>query len=466
LVRYAIGEIVRSAARIACACRAVVELPDEQTLDLRVLDLSEDGVRLAAASHLPRDTAIRLRICLPDGREPQILAQPVRRACDADDPDASIGYRFLEVDARGRAHLRAFLSRRMEAPVAERTADRMPASRTRGVSIIGRSPALIRMLQTIERVAPTDVTVLLLGETGTGKELAARALHECSPRADQPFVAVNCAALPENLVESELFGHEVGAFTGATKRKIGRIEQASGGTLFLDEIGDLPAPAQAKLLRALQERTIERVGGTDAIRVDFRLVAATNQDLESGTAKGSFRRDLFFRLNVVSVHLPPLRERLEDVPLLVAHFLSRATERMDKRDIRLNKHAVAAMQRYPWPGNVRELENVCTRLIALAPNGSVLGPENLDLFIAEEVANSPLPSAELRDILDFCEREIVKRMLDRHSGNRTKTARSLGISRQALQQKLARFRGTSAAASDPEGGDEDSAPPVQARGCS
>ena len=307
--------------------------------------------------------------------------------------------------------------------------------------LLGTSAAMRRAVETLACVAPTDVTVLVLGETGTGKELAARLVHDGSPRARGPFIAVNCAALPENLVESELFGHEPGAFTGAVKRRIGRIEQAHGGTLFLDEIGDLPAGAQAKLLRALQERVIERVGGAESSAVDFRLVAATNRDLAADIASRTFRRDLFYRLNVVGVRLPALRERAGDIALLAAHFLAVAMQRLGKHDLRLTEHAVARMAAYPWPGNVRELENLCTRLVALAPSGSALGPERLELMVDAELPGSPLPSADLRDLLAFCEREIIRRTLDRHAGNRTRTAAALGVSRQALQQKLARFGG-------------------------
>ena len=305
--------------------------------------------------------------------------------------------------------------------------------------MIGQSPAIRRAVDVLARVAPTDVTVLVLGETGTGKELAARLLHDGSPRTRGAFVAVNCAALPEHLVESELFGHEAGAFTGAVKRRIGRIEQAHGGTLFLDEIGDLPPGAQAKLLRALQERVVERIGGGEPQAVDFRLVAATNRDLAADVAARMFRVDLYYRLNVVTVRLPALRERAGDVGLLAHHFMESAMVRLGRRDLRLSDHALARMESYGWPGNVRELENLTTRLVALSSSGATLGPEHLELFSEGDLAGSPLPAADLRDILDFCEREIVKRMLDRHGGNRTHTAAALGISRQALQQKLARF---------------------------
>ena len=266
------------------------------------------------------------------------------------------------------------------------------------------------------------------------------AIHELSPRSQRPFVAVNCAALPAELVESELFGHEQGAFTGATRRKIGRLEQANGGTLFLDEIGDLPLVAQAKLLRSLQERVLERVGGSESIRIDVRIVAATNRDLAAEVAGNRFRRDLFFRLNVVPLHLPPLRERREDIAALVERFLSRSQQRSGRRDIRISDEGLLLLERHDWPGNVRELENVCARLVALADDGATISAADIDRLTPAEPRDLPLPSAELRDIVDYCEQQIVRRMLDRHSGNRTKTAASLGISRQALQQKLSRYR--------------------------
>ncbi len=311
-------------------------------------------------------------------------------------------------------------------------------SRGASARLLGDSPAMRRAIHTLTCVAPTDVTVLVLGETGTGKELAARLLHDGSARAARAFVAVNCAALPEHLVESELFGHEPGAFTGAVKRRIGRLEQAHGGTLFLDEIGDLPACAQAKLLRALQERVVERVGGAAPIATDFRLITATNRDLAADIAAGTFRRDLFYRLDVVAVRLPALRERAADVAMLAQHFLAQAMQRLGKRDLRLTEAALARLTSHAWPGNVRELENLATRLVALAPSGTALGPEHLELRVEAELAGSPLPSVDLRAILAFCEREIIRRTLDRHAGNRTRTAAALGVSRQALQQKLPR----------------------------
>ena len=307
-------------------------------------------------------------------------------------------------------------------------------------TVVGESPALGRALAIMTRAATTDVSVLVLGETGTGKELAARLIHARSPRAGGPFVAVNCAALPEHLVESELFGHEAGAFTGAVKRRLGRFEQASGGTLFLDEIGDLPMAAQAKLLRALQERVIERLGGGEAIAVDVRVIAATHRDLAADIAARGFRSDLYYRLSVVTTRLPALRERPGDVARLAEHFLASAQARFGRTGVRLTPAAHARLAAQAWPGNIPELENVITRVVALAEPGAEIGADDLALDDDAVLPGCPLPSTELRDILDFCEREILRRMLERHDGNRTHTAAALHISRQALQQKLARWR--------------------------
>jgi transcriptional regulator with GAF, ATPase, and Fis domain len=240
--------------------------------------------------------------------------------------------------------------------------------------VIGDSPALARALEVLTRAAPTDVPVLILGETGTGKELAARRVHAGSSRCAGPFVAINCAALPEALVESELFGHEAGAFTGAIRRRIGRFEQAHGGTLFLDEIGDLPLAAQAKVLRALQERVIERVGGGEPIAVEVRVVAATHRDLVADLAARMFRRDLFYRLSVVTARLPALRDRLGDLDLLIDHFLGAAQRRLGRQGIALSSSARRRLRDHAWPGNIRELENVVTCAVALADDGAVIGP--------------------------------------------------------------------------------------------
>jgi len=244
--------------------------------------------------------------------------------------------------------------------------------------IIGQSPALRRVLQMVDQVAPGDSTVLLLGETGTGKELIARAIHNCSSRRDQCFVKLNCAAIPSGLLESELFGHERGAFTGAITQKVGRIELADQGSLFLDEIGDIPLELQPKLLRVLQEREFERLGSTRTRRVDVRVVAATHRDLEGMILERQFRSDLYYRLNVVPIFLPPLRKRSEDIPLLVQHFVRRFARKVGKTIDMISSDTMEALRRYPWPGNIRELENVIERAVILS-RGPVLRIAHHDL---------------------------------------------------------------------------------------
>jgi len=254
--------------------------------------------------------------------------------------------------------------------------------------LVGQSRLLTETLEKVRLVAATDSSVLLLGETGTGKELFARAVHSNSPRKDRPLIKVNCAALPSGLVESELFGHEKGAFTGAGERHIGRFELAHGGTIFLDEIGEMPPELQVKLLRVLQEHEIERIGGRDTIPIDVRVIAATNRDLQSAVTDGSFRRDLYYRLNVFPIHVPPLRERTDDIPLLVHFFLQRYTGKIGRKISRIPRSAMDRLIAYRWPGNVRELENVIERAVILSP-----GPE---LEIAGELLPAFESPADLR----------------------------------------------------------------------
>ncbi len=300
--------------------------------------------------------------------------------------------RLYEASQQDRARLRTLLRQRRElrGQVTElRQAVNTAYSFGR---IVGESPALRRVLAEVDQVATSDVTVLLLGETGTGKELVARALHESSRRASRPFVPVNCAALPETLVESEMFGHEKGAFTGAHARKPGRFEVAHGGTLFLDEIGDLPLAAQAKLLRVLQDGRVERVGGTQPVVVNVRIVAATNQDLTDRVADKAFREDLFYRLNVFPIRIPPLRERLADIPLLAGHFGARFAERAGKRVAEIQQAALDKLQRYHWPGNVRELQNVVERAVILARIGPI-APDHIRLEeVSRPAAHEPIPT--------------------------------------------------------------------------
>ena len=306
--------------------------------------------------------------------------------------------------------------------------------------IVGQSPAMRRLFETIDKIADTDVTVLIRGGSGTGKELVANALHYRSPRRTKPLVKMNCAALSQELVESELFGHEKGAFTGAIARREGKFEAADGGTLFLDEVGDMPLETQAKLLRAIQEKEFERVGGNLPIRVDVRLIAATNQDLESAVRAGRFREDLYYRLRVVELAIPPLAERREDIPLLIDHFLREAAARFGRDPKPLTGEALRACVAHEWRGNVRELRSAVEQALLLAP-----GPEitAADLFgrpaIPETPAPDPLPAtfreAKERMVENF-ERDFLRQALRRHGGNITKAAEEVGMHRQNLQQKM------------------------------
>jgi len=307
--------------------------------------------------------------------------------------------------------------------------------------IVGEHPVMERLHGLIAQVARTSTTVLITGESGTGKELVARAIHRHGNRREGPFVAVNPAAIVESLIESELFGHERGAFTGAHQRKLGKFELAQGGTLFLDEIGTLRADLQAKLLRVLQEREIERVGGTRSIKIDVRVIAATNTNLKDAVSRGTFREDLYYRLNVVPIVVPPLRERAQDVPLLAEHFLRRDTRDFNKRIEGLSPEAVAALQAYRWPGNVRELENVIERCVVLA-DGPVIQLNDLPLDVLLPQQATRVRAAEalpLNEATDQFERQIVLRVLERVGWNLTEAGRILAIHRNSLRMKLARW---------------------------
>jgi DNA-binding NtrC family response regulator len=310
--------------------------------------------------------------------------------------------------------------------------------------IIGRSPAMRRVFETIDKVADTDVTVLVRGDSGTGKELVANALHYRSPRRAKPMVKMNCAALSRELVESELFGHEKGAFTGALARREGKFEAADGGTLFLDEVGDMPLETQAKLLRAIQEKEFERVGGNQPIRVDVRLIAATNQDLEAATKAGRFREDLYYRLRVVELGIPPLSDRREDIPLLVDHFLKDAAERFRREPKPLTTDAVRACVAHPWKGNVRELRSAVEQALLLASGSEIteqdlFGEQKLDRgpLAANLLADGPASFRDAKDrfVADF-EKTFLVQALRRNGGNITKAAEEVGMYRQNFQQKM------------------------------
>jgi Nif-specific regulatory protein len=293
-------------------------------------------------------------------------------------------------------------------------------------NIVGESAAVREVLQFISKVAPTDSTVLISGESGTGKELAARAIHQNSKRASKPFMAVNCAALAESLLESELFGHEKGSFTGALLQKKGRLEVAEGGTVFLDEIGDLAPALQVKLLRVLQEREFERVGGTKPIKLDIRVIAATNRNLEEAVSKGSFRQDLYYRLNVVSLEMPPLRNRLEDIPLLANYFAAKYGKRCNRRVMGTSPEAIGRLVSYQWPGNVRELENAIERAVVLGSTERVL-PEDLPESVLESATIVSEPATKYHEAVTQTKKQIILAAMDQVKGSFTEAAKVLGV---------------------------------------
>jgi two-component system nitrogen regulation response regulator GlnG len=338
--------------------------------------------------------------------------------------------------------------------VPARIADEQPADDASDV-LVGRCPAMQEVYKAIGRVAPQDVTVLILGESGTGKELVARAIYHYSRRAGAPFLAINCAAIPENLLESELFGHEKGAFTGADRKRVGKFEQCNGGTLFLDEIGDMTALTQTKVLRVLQDQQFEPVGGNQTVKTDVRLITATNRDLPAMMAQGRFRGDLYYRLNVSTIRLPPLRERGDDVPLLVQHFVRRFGREMGKDVQAVAPEAMELLRRYPWPGNVRELQSVLKQAL-LDGTGQVLLPEFLPAVVRGGIRAAAVPAGGFAEVSRWVaerlaagttdlhgeliarvERQLFADVLRHTGGNLSQAARVMGITRGTLRTKLA-----------------------------
>jgi nitrogen regulation protein NR(I) len=326
--------------------------------------------------------------------------------------------------------------------------------------IVGASPKMHEIYKMIGQVSPSDVTVLLRGESGTGKELLARAIYQHSLRSQQPFLPVNCAAIPDTLLESELFGHEKGSFTGAISRRIGKLEQCQGGTIFLDEIGDMSLSTQAKLLRVLQERSFERLGGMETVRVDIRFIVATNKDLEKAIADGEFREDLYYRLNVVSITVPSLRERREDIPELVTYFLKKFNRDLRKTVVGITPSAMEKMTSYGWPGNVRQMENVLKRALVLCQGEWILedqlllekevekreaveelGKKSIESILDilfDELSRAPQPSQEL-DMISILEKGLILRALQKTQGNQVQAASLLGINRSTLRSKMDRY---------------------------
>jgi two-component system response regulator HydG len=375
---------------------------------------------------------------------PEVLRLKVERALE------------LRGEKRGRA--------RAEAEVEALRAD--AAAGYRVGEIVGKAAPMQLLFQTIEKVAPPDIPVLIHGESGTGKELVARAIHGRSRRTQGPFVKVNCGALAETLLESELFGHEKGAFTGAIKRKLGRFELADGGTLFLDEVGDMTPGLQLKLLRVLQEKEFERVGGEETLRVDVRVLSATHRDLRQEVAAGRFREDLFYRLNVVPCEVPPLRERREDIPWLVNHFIEKHRNRINPAVEGIDDAALARLQTHHWPGNVRELENAIEQALVFA-GGNRIDVTALPSFLREGLNADTLavPSGDktLPEILEDLERQLIQRAYDKTAGVKTETARLLGIKTSALYYKLEKYGigviAGRASGSTPPGPDEEGGGP-------
>ncbi len=406
------------------------EAPAVVTLDLGLPPdpdgISEGFAVLDAIMALKPDT--KVIVASGHGARDSALQAIQRGAYDFYQKPIDIEALGLIVDRALRLHSIEYENRRL--------ADRVGEDRTVLGSMITAAPEMLKVARTIERVAHTSVSVMLLGASGTGKELLARGLHDASDRRDAPFVAINCAAIPENLLESELFGHERGAFTGAVKTTEGKIELAHGGTLFLDEVGDIPLQLQVKLLRFLQERTIERIGGRRAIAVDTRIVCATHQDLETMIGEATFREDLFYRLAEIVVKIPTLSERAGDSVLLAKAFLSRHAKTMNPQVQGFTPDALAAIDGWGWPGNVRELENRVKRSVIMA-DGKLVTPEDLDLSDAHDTEGE-LP-LNLKSAREQSDRKVIRQALARSEGNISSTAKLLGISRPTLYDLLKQY---------------------------
>jgi two-component system nitrogen regulation response regulator NtrX len=432
---YDVRDAPDGAAGVA---QAIASEPDVALIDL-MMPGEVDG--LGALAQL-RERLPELPVVMMSGRAG--LSDAVRAT--------KLGaFNFLEKPLTPEGVLLALASA-MELRAARRAARTLREDLGLAGEMIGDSPAMTRVREMIARVGPSDARVLITGESGTGKELVAAAIHTSSPRRDRPFVRVNCAAIPRDLVESEMFGHERGAFTGATDRRIGRFELAHTGTLFLDEVGDLGLEAQAKLLRAIEAKEIERVGGGKPIRVDVRIVSATNKDLARCVGDGSFREDLFFRLNVIPIQLPPLRERPDDIPALVTHFSSLLRARTGRSMPRWRESALRLFGSYRWPGNIRELANIVERL-GILHGGAEIGADHVQLVlqgtradapVAPAAAASALPDADalegsLTDALDDYERVLIVRALSGAGGNVAEAARRLQTDRPNLYRRMRRL---------------------------
>jgi DNA-binding NtrC family response regulator len=433
----------------------VLEAPDGE----RALQLVEGGISaLITDLKMPKlDGMGLLRKVVADFPEVPVIMITAHGSVDSAVEAVKLGaFDYIEKPFE-QAQIRLVVGKAIKQHESDRRAPRAQLSKAGPgrYGLVGQSATLEQVYAVIEKVADTPSTVLITGESGTGKELVARALHGSSSRRDGAFIKINCAAIPKTLVESELFGYEKGAFTGAVGSKPGRFELANGGTLFLDEVGEIPLEMQVKLLRVLQESEFERVGGIKTIKVDVRLITATNRDLQKEIPAGNFREDLFYRLNVVPIHLPPLRERKSDIPSLVQHFVSKFNERLKKQITRVEDDALERLVAHPWPGNIRELENVLERTILFSEGPTIrardLPPELSGATTAEAAPQKlheagpsrPQPAGSLKDMVrqetERLERELIVRALDETGGNVTQAARKLKISRKSLQNKMKEF---------------------------
>jgi len=441
----------------------ILVIDDEESMrDSCQQTLSRDGNRVEVAADgskgLSMLEAESFDLIILDLKMPGLSGMEVLKKIKADDPEAIVivitGYATVEsaVEAMKsgaydfipkpftpdslRAIVKRALDRRELALENVLLRSELKASFGPDV-IIGQSKSMKKVEELVRKVGPTDTTVLISGESGTGKELVARAIHRHSGRRDKPFVAVDCGSLVENLFESELFGHVKGSFTGATATKYGRFELANGGTLFFDEIGNISINIQTKLLRVLQEREIMKVGSSQVIKVDVRIVAATNKDLHKGVKEGAFREDLFYRLSVVPIALPPLRERRDDIPLLANHFLSKYNKKRKKNIRTISDRAMKALVEYDWPGNIRELENAIERAVVLAEN-DVVKPSDLLYYGLSVEVPSESDIAESRRLVDV-EKEHIAKALEMFKGHRGRAAERLGIDRKTLRSKLRKY---------------------------
>src|SRR5437660_3111361 len=421
--------LFRSRGQEAVVARSGQEALDQLAgVDAVVTDFAMpgmDGVQLVQAIH-DRDESLPVILLTAHGSE-RVAVQAMK--------SGAYDYLTKPFDAE---EFCLVVDRALEARTLRVQNRRLTAEKALGHSIVGDGPAMRQLLETISRIAPKDITVLIRGETGTGKELIASLLHAQSHRATGPLVRFNCAAIPGDLAEAELFGHARGAFTGATQARRGFFAEADGGTLVLDEVGELPLPVQAKLLRALQEGEIQPVGAGKVERVDVRVIACTNRDLAGEARTGRFRQDLYYRLAVVDLVVPPLREHREDIPALAAEFARRYAERFGMQDVRFQPELLDSLQRLEWPGNVRQLENAVARIVALSTGGEI----GLEAFAATTAACAEVPpegALNLREQVEAVERGLIGRTMTAVGGNQSEAARRLGLSRGSLIERLKKY---------------------------